>query len=107
MLDRAIDLASWASILAGSFFLVAGAIGVLRLPDFFTRQHAAGITDTLAATLILFGLMLQLPFGLATVKLILILLFLIFTSPTASHALAQAALSGGRKPVAEDWRKSR
>lgn len=107
MLDRAIDLASWASILAGSFFLVAGAIGVLRLPDFFTRQHAAGITDTLAATLILFGLMLQLPFGLATVKLILILLFLIFTSPTASHALAQAALSGGRKPVAEDWRKPR
>lgn len=107
MLDRILDFASWASILTGSFFLVAGAVGVLRLPDFFTRQHAAGMTDTLAAALILMGLMLQLPFGLGTVKLILILLFLLFTSPTASHALAQAALSSGLTPLAEDLRKQR
>lgn len=106
MLDRIFDIASWAAIVAGSFFLVAGAVGVLRLPDFFTRQHAAGLTDTLAAALILFGLMLQLPFGLGTVKLVLILLFLIVTSPAASHALAQAALSSGLVPKADDRRTS-
>ncbi len=107
MFDRILDIASWAGILTGSFFLVAGAVGVLRLPDFFTRQHAAGITDTLAAALILLGLMLQLPIGIGTIKLALILLFLIFTSPTASHALAQAALSSGMTPQADDLRKQR
>jgi len=107
MIDRILDMASWACIGVGSFFMLVGAIGVLRLPDFYSRQHAAGITDTLAATLILVGLMLQLPFGLGTVKLVLILLFLIFTSPTASHALAQTALSTGLKPRAEDLRENR
>ena len=105
MLDRILDFASWTCIVAGGFFIITGAIGIVRLPDFFTRQHAAGITDTLAAALILLGLMLQLPPGLDTVKLVLILLFLIFTSPTASHALAQAALSSGLKPQAEDLRE--
>lgn len=107
MLSQSLDIASWAFIGLGSFFIIAGAVGVLRLPDFFTRQHAAGITDTLAAALILLGLMLQLPLGLDTAKLVLILLFLIFTNPTATHALAQAALSSGLKPHAEDLRKRR
>lgn len=106
MLDMALDVASWACIVTGGLFMVAGAIGVLRLPDFFSRQHAAGITDTLAAWLILLGLMLQLPAGLGTVKLLFILVFLFLTSPTATHALAQAALSQGLEPKADDLRKS-
>lgn len=106
MLDMALDFASWACILSGGVFMVIGAIGVLRLPDFFSRQHAAGITDTLAAWLILLGLMLQLPAGLGTVKLLFILVFLFLTSPTATHALAQAALSQGLEPKADDLRKS-
>ncbi len=99
------DILSWLLILGGGFFLVAGAIGVLRLPDFFTRQHAAGITDTMGAGLLLVGLMLQGGLTLVTVKLVLIIVFLSFTSPTSTHALAQAALSSGLKPLLGERRE--
>ncbi len=94
-----IDLFSWACLLVGGFFGIVGGIGVVRLPDFFTRLHGAGLTDTLCAALILIGLMLQAGLTLTTVKLILILVFLFFTSPTATHALAKAALHGKLKPL--------
>ncbi|MCG8692447.1 MAG: monovalent cation/H(+) antiporter subunit G [Minwuiales bacterium] len=95
----AIDILSWALLLSGGFFVVVGGIGVLRLPDLYTRMHAAGVTDTAGAALILVGLMLQAGFTLITVKLLLILLFLWFTSPTASYALANSALFDGVKPL--------
>lgn len=98
-MDLVLDLLSWAAILTGGAFIVIGAVGVLRMPDFFTRQHAAGLTDTLGAGLLLLGLMIQGGLTLVTVKLVLILLFLGLTSPTSSHALAQAALSTGVKPL--------
>ena len=94
-----IDLFSWACLLVGGFFGIVGGIGVVRLPDFFTRLHGAGLTDTLCAALILIGLMLQAGLTLTTMKLILILVFLFFTSPTATHALAKAALHGKLKPL--------
>ncbi len=93
------DSLSWLLILGGGFFLVVGAIGVLRLPDFFTRQHAAGMTDTLGAWLLLAGLMVQGGLTLVSVKLLLIVVFLFFTSPTSTHALAQAAIGSGLKPL--------
>jgi multicomponent Na+:H+ antiporter subunit G len=92
------DLLSWLLLLAGGFFVIVGGVGVLRMPDIYTRLHAAGITDTLGAILILSGLMIQGGLTLITVKLILILIFLLFTSPVASHALARAALSDGVEP---------
>ncbi|MEE9560658.1 MAG: monovalent cation/H(+) antiporter subunit G [Acidiferrobacterales bacterium] len=95
----ATDLASWAFLLGGGFFGIVGAIGLLRFPDLFTRMHAAGITDTLGAGLILIGLMFQADENLVTVKLLLILAFLLFTSPTSTHALAKAALHGNLKPL--------
>lgn len=98
-MDALLDLASWVAILVGGAFIVIGAVGVLRMPDFFTRQHAAGLTDTLGAGLLLAGLMIQGGLSLVTVKLVLIGLFLGLTSPTSSHALAQAALSTGVKPL--------
>jgi len=94
-----VDLLSWACLLGGGFFVLAGGIGVVRLPDVYTRSHAAGMTDTLGAGLILIGLMLQGGFTLITAKLILILVFIFFTSPTSTHALAKAALHGGEKPL--------
>ena len=97
-----LDLLSWVCLLVGGAFGITGGIGMIRLPDFFTRIHAAGITDTLAAGLILLGLALQSGLALATVKLFLIFLFLTFTSPTASHALAKAALHGGIRPRLHD-----
>ena len=85
-------------LLAGSFFAVVGGIGVLRLPDVFTRLHASGITDTLGAGLILTGLMVHSGLGLVTVKLFLILGFLWFSSPVSTYALARATLAGGQEP---------
>lgn len=93
-----IEILSWLAILGGVVLLFAGGVGLLRFPEFYTRCHASGITDTGATFLILVGLMLQAGFSLITVKLLLILIFLFFTSPTATHALAHAAYTAGIKP---------
>lgn len=92
------EILSWTLLLGGGFFLMVGGAGLLRLPDFYTRLHAAGITDTLGAGLILLGLMVQAGPTMATIKLILIGVFLFFTSPTATHAVANAAFVAGLKP---------
>mgnify|MGYP005639708117 FL=1 len=102
-----LDLLSWIIISAGAFFILAGGIGLIRLPDVFCRVHAAGLTDTVGAGLMLTGLMLQAGATLVTVKLVLIMVFLIFTSPTASYALAHAALLDGIKPWTKADRKER
>ena len=94
-----IDILSWVLLLAGGAFCIIGALGLVRMPDFFTRMHAASVTDTLGAGLILLGLMLQAGFTLVTVKLIVLGLLIFFTSPTATHALAQAALARGLQPL--------
>ncbi len=94
-------------LLGGGFFVLAGAIGVLRLPDFYTRLHAAGVTDTMGSTLILLGLMLIAGFTLLSVKLALVGLFLFLTSPTATHAVANAAHKAKLKPLLGTYRQTR
>lgn len=96
------DIVSWACILLGSFFCIVGGIGILRLPDFFSRLHGSSITDTLGAGLIFVGLMVHSGFSLVTVKLVMILFFLLLTSPTAAHAIAKAALMAGLKPLLDE-----
>jgi len=86
------------SILTGLFFVLAGTLGVLRLPDFYTRLHAAGMTDTLGAELILLGLIIQSGFTQMSLKLLLVAFFLLLTSPTATHAIANAAYKAGLNP---------
>lgn len=81
------------------FFCLVGGIGLLRMPDFYTRMHAASVTETLGAGLILLGLLIQAGFTLVGAKLLMIGLLIFFTSPAASHALAKAALSRGLAPV--------
>ena len=98
----ALDLISWAFLLAGSFFAITGAVGVIRMPDVFTRLHASGVTDTGGAGLILIGLMFQGGLTLVTVRLALILGFLWFSSPVSTYALARAALAGGEEPYWAD-----
>lgn len=100
-MSELINLLSWICLLLGSFFAVSGGIGLLRFPDFFSRLHPAGVTDTLGAGLILIGLMFQAGFNLISVKLIMILAFLLLTSPTATHALAKSALHGNQRPLTE------
>ena len=96
------DTLSWISIVAGAFLGLVGGIGMHRFPDFYSRMHAAGITDTLSAVLVLLGLGFQAGLSLAALKLLLIFAFLLFTNPTASHALGNAALHSGLKPRLAD-----
>lgn len=98
-MDELINVLSWICLLFGSFFAISGGIGLLRFPDFFSRLHPSGVTDTLGAALILIGLMFQAEFSLISVKLIMILAFLLLTSPTATHALAKSALHGKLRPL--------
>ena len=113
-----LDITSWICIVSGSFLLVIGGIGIIRLPDFYSRLHGGGITDTMGAGLLMTGLMVQsvesglspiLQNGLAggidagpwliTVKLVMILFFFILTSPTACYALASSAMAHKVKPL--------
>lgn len=103
-IELGLDIASAALMLTGAVFLMAGALGMLRLPDFYTRMHAAGVTDTLGAELIIIGLMLQSGWSLVTVKLALLGLFVFLTSPTATHATANAAYKSGLKPILPRFR---
>jgi len=98
MMQQLVDGASWILLLSGAVFAVIGGIGLLRLPDLYTRMHGAGITDTLGAGLILLGLVLQAGFSLLALKLVGVLFFLLVTSPTSTHALAKSARSSGIEP---------
>ncbi len=93
-----IDILSALFLAGGAFFSIVGGIGLVRMPDFYTRMHAASVTETLGAGLLLIGLMLQAGLTLITVKLGMIGLLILFASPTATHALAKAALLSGLKP---------
>ncbi len=99
MTALAVDVLSWTCLLLGTGFALIGAIGIIRLPDVFARMHGAGMIDTLGAAMILLGLMLQAGLTLVTVKLILIGVFLFFTSPATTFALARAALAAGASPT--------
>ena len=95
-----IDGLSWILLTAGGAFVLVGGIGALRMPNLYTRMHAASVTDTMGAVLVLAGVMLQAGLSLATIKLAAILLFLLITSPTSSNARASAAMLAGIKPDA-------
>ena len=97
-----LDMLSWVFLVAGGLLGIIGGIGIHRFPDFYTRLHAAGMTDTLCAALILSGLGLPSGFSLVSFKLVLVFAFILFTSPTASHVLANAALHVGVKPQLDD-----
>ncbi len=100
MIDIALDILSWILLTLGGACVLIGGVGGLRLPSFYTRIHAASLTDTTATLLIFAGIMLQAGFSLATMKLLAIMLFLLLTGPTATYALANAALLSGLEPGA-------
>jgi len=101
MMALVLDVLSWVCLLGGAVFLLVGAIGLLRFPDFYTRLHAVSVCDTMGAGLVLIGLMLQGGLSLVTVKLLLMFYFMLFSGPTAVHALAEAAFQGKLKPLVE------
>jgi multicomponent Na+:H+ antiporter subunit G len=104
-MDVLLNGLSWVLILAGGFFTIVGAVGLARMPDLYTRMHAASVTDTLGAGLLLLGFMLQAGLTLVALKLVFLLLLFFFISPVATHAVANAALNYGIRPkLSEDRR---
>ncbi len=99
-MNLVLDSLSWFLLTTGGLFVLVGGIGALRMPNLYTRMHAASVTDSMGAALVIAGVMIQAGLSLVTVKLAAILLFLLITSPTASYALANAALLAGIKPNA-------
>ena len=72
-MEIAMDVISWILLVAGSFFAIVGGLGIVRMPEFYSRLHGGGITDTLGAALIIMGLFFQaIPFGAC----------LLYTSPS-------------------------
>ena len=99
------DVLSWVFLLTGAFFTVVGGIGMLRLPDVFTRMHAAGIADTMGTGMILIGLLFQSDDWVVMAKLLLILYFIIFANPTSTHAVARSALDNDIRPLLPEEKK--
>ena len=93
-----IEIASGTLLCIGALAMLVGGIGILRMPDLFTRMHAAGITDTLGAVSIILGLALITGWSLLLVKLLLVLVFLLLLTPTTTHSLARAATHDARRP---------
>lgn len=102
-----LEIASWASILAGSFFVLVGAFGLVRMPDVFTRMHAASLIDTVGVGFLLLGMCLQVEFGLTTLKLVFLGLLFLFTGPVVTHALAQACMHENIEPLLSEDRRGR
>ncbi|MDH4150250.1 MAG: monovalent cation/H(+) antiporter subunit G [Betaproteobacteria bacterium] len=101
-MSEVIYVLSWLSLTVGAAFCIIGTAGMIRMPDFFTRAHAASVPDTAGAGFLLLGMMLQAGLTLVTVKLIIIGILILFASPTATHALCKAALTRGLKPPMAD-----
>lgn len=102
-----IDIASWVCILLGSFFTIVGAFGLVRMPEVFTRMHAASVTDTLGVGFLILGMGLQAGLSLVTLKLLFLLALFFFTAPVITHALAQACLHEKIRPMLTEDRTSR
>ncbi len=100
-MSLAVEILSWTFLVAGSVFAVIGGIGLMRFPEFYTRVHAVGVTDTMGAALILIGCSFDAGFSLITVKLVTVGAFIYLTGPAATHALAKAAYSKGLKVEGE------
>lgn len=98
-MDILIDILSWLAILSGSAFLIIGAWGTVKFPDFWSRLHAVSVTDSGGMILLTLGMCLQSGLTLVTFKLVLIGIFLFITGPTATHAVANAALVSGFRPT--------
>ena len=99
MIDTIINLASMLSLIIGIFFIITGSFGLLRLPDVFSRIHAAGMIDTAGAAFIILGMILQSGFSIITAKLVFVGIFIFFTSPITGHVTANLARKKGVNPI--------
>lgn len=85
-------------MIIGLFLFISGTLGLIRLPDFYSRMHATGKCDTLGALLVLTGLAIYNGFNLVSLKILFIVVFIFVANPTATHAIGRAALVNGVQP---------
>lgn len=95
---HSINIISTVLMAGGAFFMITGAVGLLRLPDFYTRLHATGKCDTLGEVLIIVGCMIYQGWSFITIKLFFLMLFIFIANPVATHAIMKAAYVTGVKP---------
>ena len=96
-----INIISLIFIILGLFFIIAGTVGLIRFPDFYSRMHATGKCDTLGEGLVIIGLIIYQGFDLISVKLLFLVIFIFVANPVATHAIARAAYKVGLQP----WRR--
>ena len=94
-------------ILAGVFFLIVSCVGILRLPDFYSRTHAVGKSETLGAMLLLFGLAIYQGFSVTSLKILFVVVFILLANPAATHAISRAALGAGLEPWTKNEKKGK
>ena len=88
-------------LVAGLFFIGVTVLGLLRLPDFFTRVHAVSKSETLGIALVLLALIVHDGLTLTSLKLALVVLFVAIANPVGAHVLTRAAVRTGLLP----WRR--
>jgi multicomponent Na+:H+ antiporter subunit G len=106
MMDMLVLVLSGLSIAIGVIALLIGSLGLIKLPDVYCRIHAVGMIDTAGASFIILGMIIHQGFSLVSFKLALIGVFLFFTSPIATHAVAQVAHKMGVKPLGRNLGKA-
>lgn len=103
MIDIPVAIICWLLTIVGCVFLVSGTVGLIRMPDLYTRLHAASVADTGGTLVIGLALLIQAALvfdnNMAAIKMLLILFFTMFTGPAASHVLAKTALLSGLVPT--------
>lgn len=92
------EILGMALMVIGLFFLMVGAIGVIRLPDVFSRSHAVGLTDSLGALFTLSGLALYQGVNGNLLRVLLVLALMYVLNPVMTHATIRAALRAGVRP---------
>jgi len=93
-----VNIASIILVVIGIIFMLVGSIGILRLPDFFSRTHAVSKSDTLGIIFVIAGLIVYEGLNQSSLKLLLIILFIALSNPIGTHALARAAIKKGFDP---------
>ena len=104
MIENIWDLLSVCSFGIGVFFILTGSIGLLKLPDVFSRIHSSGMIDTAGAAFLILGMTFQSGISLATAKLVFIGIFIFFSSPVSSHVISNLARKKGIIPIGKKKR---
>lgn len=104
-MNISLEYLGYAIMMLGTFFMFSAALGLIRMPDVFTRVHPAGVGDAFGAPLVLVGVAVQHGISLYSLKVLVLVLFLMVTSATATHVVVKCAMMAGKKPVSSSKKK--